>query len=67
MKQTEYHMRPPGQYGATCECPACGELQEGNKKIFTAMVFFGVMAIANLFIVGLLHLMLHARATLHGQ
>ena len=63
MKQTEYHMRPPGHYGAGCECPMCGG-DEGKKKLFVAMVFFGVMAIANMFIVGILHLMLHARDTL---
>lgn len=56
-----------GQMGhhAGCGCQTCGGHRECKKKMFMAMVFFGVMAIANLFIVGMIHLMLHAKQVFH--
>lgn len=66
MKQMEHHMRQKGHHGG-CGCPMGGGHQECKKKMFMAMVFFGMMAIVNLFIVGILHLMLHAKETFHGH
>lgn len=44
-----------------CGCPECTGHEECKKKLFAAMIFFVMMAIANAIIAGLIHLKLHAK------
>lgn len=41
------------------------EHRECKSKLFMAMVFFGLMAVSSMFIVGIIHLMLHAVEVFH--
>lgn len=57
------HQNGPMGHHEGCGCPMCSDQEKCKKKIFMAMIVFGAMAIANMFIVGMLHLMLHAKET----
>ncbi len=43
-----------------CGCPACAGAERKKKILFGAMIFFGIMAIFNALLAGLIHLILHA-------
>jgi len=44
-----------------CECGMCAGRMDCKKKMFLAMIFFGMIAMVNMFIVCIIHLKLHAK------
>jgi hypothetical protein len=49
-----------GKHHEGCGCPACAGVMQHKKKLFMAMVLFGMMAICNAMVAGIIHIILHA-------
>ena len=55
------HQKGQMEHHTGCGCQMCAGHLDCKKKMFLAMIFFGMMAMVNMFIVCIIHLKLHAK------